>query len=73
MRMTRIFRRITEAQQLGLLSPGVAVSEVIALSPRTDLDIGCGIEHLRHRPGPIGVAVNPRTVEWCRRNGLKHV
>ena len=35
------------------------------------LDIGCGIgDMLRHRPGTVGVDVNPRSVEWCRRNGL---
>lgn len=35
------------------------------------LDVGCGIgDFLRHRPGTIGVDINPSTVEWCRQQGL---
>lgn len=35
------------------------------------LDVGCGIgDFLRHRPGTVGVDINPATVEWCRQQGL---
>lgn len=35
------------------------------------LDVGCGIgDFLNHRPGTVGVDINPATVEWCRRHGL---
>lgn len=35
------------------------------------LDVGCGIgDFLRHRPGTVGVDINPSTVEWCRQQGL---
>jgi SAM-dependent methyltransferase len=40
------------------------------LAGRT-LDIGCGLgDFLRSRPGSSGVDVNPRTVEFCRAQGL---
>lgn len=35
------------------------------------LDVGCGIgDFLRHRPGTVGVDINPLTVDWCQRQGL---
>lgn len=35
------------------------------------LDVGCGIgDFLSHRPGRVGVDINPATVECCRRQGL---
>lgn len=35
------------------------------------LDVGCGIgDMLRARKGTVGVDVNPRTVEYCRSDGL---
>jgi SAM-dependent methyltransferase len=35
------------------------------------LDVGCGIgDLLAFRPGSVGVDVNPRTVSWCRAQGL---
>ena len=35
------------------------------------LDLGCGIgDMLRYRPGTVGVDVNPRTVDFCRQQGL---
>jgi SAM-dependent methyltransferase len=35
------------------------------------LDIGCGVgKFLRHRPGTLGVDVNPAIVEFCRAQGL---
>ena len=40
------------------------------LTGRT-LDVGCGIgDFLRYRPQTVGVDVNPRTVEYCRNQGL---
>jgi SAM-dependent methyltransferase len=36
------------------------------------LDLGCGLgDFLRFRPGTIGVDVNPRTVAYCREQGLE--
>jgi SAM-dependent methyltransferase len=35
------------------------------------LDVGCGIgDLLRFRPDTAGVDINPKTVEWCRQQGL---
>ncbi len=35
------------------------------------LDVGCGIgDFLAYRAGTVGVDVNPRTVDWCRQQGL---
>jgi len=35
------------------------------------LDVGCGIgDFLIHRPGTVGVDINPANVEWCRHQGL---
>ena len=35
------------------------------------LDVGCGIgDFLNHRPGTVGVDINPATVEWCRQHGM---
>ncbi|MFN4310037.1 MAG: class I SAM-dependent methyltransferase [Ferrovibrio sp.] len=35
------------------------------------LDVGCGIgDFLQHRPGTVGVDINPATVEWCQQQGL---
>lgn len=35
------------------------------------LDVGCGIgDFMNHRPGTVGVDINPSTVECCRRQGL---
>lgn len=37
----------------------------------TVLDIGCGIgDFLVHRPGTVGLDINRKTVEWCRKMGL---
>lgn len=36
------------------------------------LDVGCGIgDMLRHRPGTMGVDVNPKAVAYCRSQGLE--
>jgi SAM-dependent methyltransferase len=38
------------------------------------LDVGCGIgDMLRFRPGMVGVDVDPRSVGWCRAQGLNAV
>lgn len=35
------------------------------------LDVGCGIgDFLTHRPGTVGVDINPATVDWCQQQGL---
>lgn len=37
----------------------------------TVLDVGCGIgDFVRHRPGTLGVDVNPKAVAFCRSQGL---
>jgi len=36
------------------------------------LDVGCGIgDMLRFRPNTVGVDINPKTVAWCREQGLE--
>ena len=36
------------------------------------LDVGCGIgDMLRFRPNTIGVDINPKTVTWCKEQGLE--
>ena len=38
------------------------------------VDIGCGVgDMLAFRPRTVGADINPRTVEYCRRRGLKAV
>lgn len=35
------------------------------------LDIGCGVgDMLAYRPNTVGVDVNPKTIEWCKAQGL---
>lgn len=36
------------------------------------LDVGCGVgDFLSYRANTVGVDINPKTVEWCKKRGLE--